>query len=224
MRVRAWQAGEAVGRGEDAALAAPARRRAADPGVHSARMSGESSPWGAVLGRPGSQPSVFACVEPRNPAELRPGDLRALALWEALAPHLPFPDRLRSTTTLMRAAIRERQLPGSPGRPTSRCCTSSTSDSPPPGWARPRTFRRLNALGRACGWLLPARPRGPDSSASWDRATARLRSVYAFPAEDPRQQHLGFLLAWLNSAGDRDGPHRGGTPRRALERQHHARP
>ena len=34
-------------------------------------------------------------------------------------------------------------------------------------------------------------------------ATSALRQAYTFPAEDTRQGHLGFLLAWLASKGDR---------------------
>jgi hypothetical protein len=35
-------------------------------------------------------------------------------------------------------------------------------------------------------------------------ATDALRESYAFPAQDVRQGHLGFLLAWLEDDGDRD--------------------
>lgn len=34
-------------------------------------------------------------------------------------------------------------------------------------------------------------------------ATARLREAFAVPAEDVRQQRLGFLLAWLGTEGPR---------------------
>jgi hypothetical protein len=36
-------------------------------------------------------------------------------------------------------------------------------------------------------------------------ATDALRESYTFPAQDVRQGHLGFLLAWLDGSGDRDG-------------------
>ena len=35
-------------------------------------------------------------------------------------------------------------------------------------------------------------------------ATDVLRSAYTFPAEDVRQGHLGYLLAWLETSGSRD--------------------
>jgi hypothetical protein len=55
--------------------------------------------------------------------------------------------------------------------------------------------RELGKVGRAAGWLFRESTR-PGQVRVFD-ATARLREAFAFPAEDVRQQHLGFLLAWL---------------------------
>jgi hypothetical protein len=66
----------------------------------------------------------------------------------------------------------------------------------------PQELERLQALGRSCGWLFRESTR-PGQARVFD-ATARLREVFAFPAEDWRQTHLGFLLAWLTHDGSRD--------------------
>ncbi|MBX7168117.1 MAG: hypothetical protein K1X74_17410 [Pirellulales bacterium] len=58
----------------------------------------------------------------------------------------------------------------------------------------------LNALGRACGWLFRESQR-PGQMAVIVAAQA-LREAYTFPAETIRQQHLGYLLAWLETDGD----------------------
>ena len=51
--------------------------------------------------------------------------------------------------------------------------------------------RALGKVGRACGWLFRESTR-PGQVRVFD-ATARLKEAFAFPAEDVRQQHLGFL-------------------------------
>jgi hypothetical protein len=60
---------------------------------------------------------------------------------------------------------------------------------------------RLNAFGRLCGWLFRESQRAGEQHIL--TATSVLRASYAFPAQDIRQGHLGFLLAWLGSSGDR---------------------
>jgi hypothetical protein len=66
-----------------------------------------------------------------------------------------------------------------------------------------RTWKKiLSALGRAAGWLFRESQR-PGQVTVMD-ATAALRESFTFPADDLRQQHLGFLLAWLETKGDRN--------------------
>jgi hypothetical protein len=57
----------------------------------------------------------------------------------------------------------------------------------------------LKALGRACGWAFRESQRA--GQALVVSATEALRSSYAFPADEIRQGHLGFLLTWLESEG-----------------------
>ena len=55
-------------------------------------------------------------------------------------------------------------------------------------------------LARACGWLF-GKASGPARWSRWSRAMF-CRKRYTFPADDMRQGHLGFLLAWLTRKGD----------------------
>ena len=59
----------------------------------------------------------------------------------------------------------------------------------------------LQAVARACGWLFREAQR-PGQTVTMV-ATEVLSEAYTFPADDLRQGHLGFLLAWLNTKGKR---------------------
>jgi hypothetical protein len=58
----------------------------------------------------------------------------------------------------------------------------------------------LNAFGRACGWLFREAQR-PGQMAVMV-ASKVLREAYTFPAEDIRQSHLAYLMAWLETTGN----------------------
>jgi hypothetical protein len=60
----------------------------------------------------------------------------------------------------------------------------------------------LRDLGRLSGFLFREAARAGESTVI--DATAALREAFTFPADDLRQQHLGFLLALLETPGDRD--------------------
>jgi len=60
----------------------------------------------------------------------------------------------------------------------------------------------LQNLGRAANWLFREAER-PGQVVVMDSTTV-LRESFTFPADDVRQAHLGFLLAWLRTAGKRD--------------------
>ena len=63
-------------------------------------------------------------------------------------------------------------------------------------------YTTLNALGRLAGWLFREHDRPGQMAVV--AATDALRSTYVFPAEDVRQAHLGYLLAWLATPGGRE--------------------
>lgn len=167
------------------------------------RMGGESSPWGVAIGHPETGPSFYSCPEPRNV------DGHAAfvhKLHEPLLSHLRHPIHFSAKE---RGAFLEKPAELAPltkGRqvwvPGSthldmlhfldfRYTLAATGDE-----AR---LAELRALGRTCGFLFRESTR-PGQVRVHD-ATMRLRQVFAFPAELPRQAHLGFLLAWLKAEG-----------------------
>jgi hypothetical protein len=162
-------------------------------------MAGEARPWGVAAGRPGEEPTLLTVAEPRDAGEQA---RLALGLGKILLPHLPHPDH---TTEEEKAGITElaarRQLwmPGSTHVEMlhlldyrfTRANAREEADA-----------RDLAKLGRACGWLFRESTR-PGQVRVFD-ATARLREAFAVPAEDVRQQHLGFLLAWIETEGPRE--------------------
>jgi len=62
--------------------------------------------------------------------------------------------------------------------------------------------KTLNKLGRIAGWLFREATRPGQQTVIV--ASEALQSAYTFPAEDVRQAHLGFLLAWVATKGGRD--------------------
>jgi hypothetical protein len=63
-------------------------------------------------------------------------------------------------------------------------------------------YTTLNALGRLAGWMFREHDRPGQMTVM--AATDALRTAYVFPAEDVRQAHLGYLLAWLETSGKRE--------------------
>ena len=160
------------------------------------RMGGESRPWGITWGHPNEEPSTLSVPEGRNRdlvadmcAEFAPVLLEHFltpgyakdepASWEDLAPlrqlWLPNPSHLDMLHHLAYAYTFTKWGAGARGR--------------------------LNAFGRLCGWLHREAQRPGQQHTMV--ATDALRESFAFPAQDVRQGHLGFLLAWLDQEGDR---------------------
>jgi len=160
------------------------------------RMGGESRPWGIAYGNPGEKPRILSVPEGRNRdlvadmcAEFAPVLLTHLQTpgyvpedptsWEDLRPvqqiWLPNPSHLEMLHHLAYAYTFTRWGAGARGR--------------------------LNALGRASGWLFREAQRPGQQHVIV--ATDALRESYTFPSQEVRQGHLGFLLAWLNDEGDR---------------------
>lgn len=161
------------------------------------RMGGEARPWGIAFGYPNEEPRILTVPEPRNrdlvaemvamfaPALLRhyrvPGFVTSPpADWPDLQPlrqiWLPNPSHLEMLHHVAYAYTFTRY--GGETRPL------------------------LNALGRACGWLFREAQRPGEQHVIV--ATEALRESFTFPTQDIRQAHLGYLLAWLETAGDRE--------------------
>ncbi len=156
------------------------------------RMGGESRPWGIAIGRPDRTPKIFTAAEARD---------RELvgAMLEDFAPRLL-------------AHMGHPEFASSPG------------ELPPHVWlpnashvemlhflaftytfakrGEVKRMKTLNALGRASNWLFQESTR-PGQLSCIDASRA-LRDAFSFPAEDVRQAHTGYLLAWLQTNGNFD--------------------
>jgi hypothetical protein len=162
------------------------------------RMGGESLPWAVGFCRPDRDPTVLTVPEARTRDDVA-------AMLAEFAPHLmrhlghpdleplvgePRPDDL---------PFRQVWLPN----PSHIAMLHLLSFR--------YTFARrgdetrvplLNALGRLGGWAFREAQRAGQTTVI--DATAALREAFEFPSDDLRQQHLGLLIALLETEGDRD--------------------
>lgn len=163
------------------------------------RMGGESAPWGIAWGRPGEKPEIRTVPEARNReavAELAAKFAPVLLkhYWSPLFHHAPIAPWPHTGLTL-----RQLWMPNGAHVDMLHFLAYSYSFTKFGDEAR---YKLLNALGRLAGWLFREHDRPGQMTVM--AATDALRSVYTFPAEDVRQAHLGYLLAWLETAGKRE--------------------
>jgi hypothetical protein len=162
------------------------------------RMGGESTPWGVAYRQGNAKPKVFWAPDPRKRTELS----RALAefskafcadwssaakklgkkahpqLWVPNQSHLDIFHSLALRYLFTRFEIEEDTKEQNQERITA-----------------------LQALGRLSNYIfMTSQLPGQTQIVS---ASSALKSAYCFPADDLRQAHLGFLLAWLKTSGDR---------------------
>lgn len=189
-RLRAWSTGRPLPIGRTVAWARtdPAKTLV----VAFVRMAGETSPWAIAWGSPGQTPRVASVPDPR-----RADDVRAMAMrfGRDLLARCGHPSHGQELD-VSRAAI---VVPGASHVEMFHYLEYR--------YARARKVPdgerdEVNAFGRLCGWIFRETHR-PSQTLVLD-ATRALREAWAIPAEDLRQQHLGFVLAWLTTAGDRD--------------------
>lgn len=196
-RIEAWSLGAPVPVGETL----PWPRVEAEDRLIVAfvRMSGEARPWGVAAGRPGAEPMLITVAEPRDATEQA---RLAIELGKILLPHVPYPDHATEaerTEGAQRAVRRQLWMPGPTHVEMLHLLDFRFSRA---NVREDAGARELGKLGRACGWLFRESTR-PGQVRVFD-ATARLRAAFAIPAEDLRQQHLGFLLGWLETSGLRE--------------------
>ncbi len=203
-RIRAWEAGTPLPRGRTLGWPrAPHHDRLV---IAFVRMGGESSPWGVAIGPPDEEPQCFVSPEPRNADEHA---AFVAQFGPLLLDHLDHPRALTQQAReallespaplLERVRLRQLWMPG-----PSHVAMLHFLDF------RYTTTRRAEAslltplrqTGRGAGWLFRESTR-PGQVRVHD-ATARLQQAFTFPVEPGRQQHLGHLLAWLKTPGDRD--------------------
>jgi hypothetical protein len=159
------------------------------------RMGGESRPWGIAFGVPGSTPKLLAVSEARNrglvaemAAEFAPVLLRHFRCPDYCTPAPSARDDL--------ASLKQVWLPNNTHLDMLHHLAYAYT------WTKFGGEKRalLNALGRACGWLFREAQR-PGQMAVMV-ASEVLREAYTFPAEDIRQSHLAYLMAWLETKGN----------------------
>ncbi len=188
-RLEAFKLGRAINRTEKLTV-----QRAADNEVLSVafvRMGGESVPWGIAFKSPNTQPEYFICPDPRKRTELAqtikefgerfiPKFNQILSytspqIWLPNSSHL---DMLHFIA--LRYLWTKHDIPGEeiPGRSSSK----------------------LREVGRLANFLFYISQR--EGQTLVNISTDVLRSMYTYPADDLRQAHLGFLLAWHNHSND----------------------
>ncbi|MGZ5473786.1 MAG: hypothetical protein ACXWG4_07455, partial [Thermoanaerobaculia bacterium] len=157
------------------------------------RMGGESRSWGIAYGHPDSTPTILTVPEGRD------RDLvseMASRFAPALLSHLRSP-ALSNPVPQDRsdlAPMRQVWLPNPSHLDMLHHLAYAYTFTKSGGDAQ----AILNALGRTASWLF--RSAGRAGSQQVVVATEALRGAFTFPAEDARQGHLGYLLAWLDES------------------------
>jgi hypothetical protein len=164
------------------------------------RMGGESSPWGLVVGYPGDRPTILSVPEARN------RDLVADMVAEfapILLSHFRHPANgggdLEDVDDIVGVPLRQLWVPNPSHLDLLHALSYSYTFTK---WGSSERAQTLNAVGRLAGWLFREAQRPGQVTVM--TATQALKSAYTFPASDLRQSHLGYLLAWLDTKGNRE--------------------
>jgi hypothetical protein len=156
------------------------------------RMGGESIPWAVGYGHPGKKPTILTAPEPRN-RDLLAQMLRPLGavLLEQLQ-QMTAPDAEKRCSQVW--------LPGGAHMEMLHYIALRYTFAKR---GEAETIRDLNLLGRTA-FALFAESEMPGTTLVCS-ATQALRETHTFPAENVRQEHLGFLLPWIQPELDPDG-------------------
>jgi len=162
------------------------------------RMGGESLPWAVGVQRPGQEPRTWAVPDGRRREDVV-GMLCELV--PVLGAHLHHPSwsggHVTSDTPADEIPLRQVWLPNGSHVAMLHMLNLRYTFAQAGDPARAAVLRDL---GRMCGFLFREAARAGESTII--DATAALREAFTFPADDLRQQHLGFLLAQLETTGD----------------------
>jgi hypothetical protein len=186
-RIRAFAAGAPIPHGTTLRIRMPGPM---DLRVAFVRMGGETAPWGVGWIAGNGKPAFLTIPEARD-RDTVAGMMERFA--PVLLAHLGHPKHAGKTPvtgTLWLAGPSHLEM-----LHNVAIAFRSVQKAPEP---RRST---LLALSRAATWLFRESQRGGQLDVI--DASAALRDHFAFPADDIRQQHLGFLLAWLGK-GNRD--------------------
>ncbi len=195
-RLRAYQEAKPVPKG--ATIHFPVAKDADLLKLAFIRMGGESAPWGIAYRLGQGDLKIETVPEPRNREQV--ADM-VVTIAPVLLKHLFHQMHSPGTAQGPESALSHRQiwLPNASHLDMLHMLAYAYSFTR--RW--PSHQRQLlNAFGRACGWLFREAQR-PGQVRVMDAAAA-LRNSYSFPSDDVRQQHTGYLLAWLQAQGKRE--------------------
>jgi hypothetical protein len=194
-RLRALRAGRPLPSGERLSLRVAEEQDVLI--VTFVRIGGESRPWGIAFGHPHEPPIILTVPEGRDRDLV--ADM-AVEFAPELLSHLRSPAWVkpepRDWPDL--APMRQVWLPNASHLDMLQHLAYAYAFTNAGGAGQPT----LNALGRTSSWLFRSAQRA--GSQQTVVATQALRGAFTFPAEDARQGHLGFLLAWLEENPDLD--------------------
>ena len=191
-RIRAWAAGKPLPRYSTKHFPVVDDRDSLI--ISFVRMGGESSPWSVALGRPGTEPTIYTVPEARNRDAV--ADMIA-AIAPTLLRHFGHPDHAQGWT--LRPTLRQVWVPNATHLAMLHNLAYTYIRTT---WGEPQRAYTLNAIGRLAGWLFRESQRPGQLTVMC--STDVLRSLYVFPSDPVREAHLGFLLAWLRTSGERE--------------------
>lgn len=194
-KLRAWHAGEPIPRYDTLHHAVMPPEQVLL--VAFVRMGGESRPWGVAWGHPGEDPTVRTVPDGRVRDDV--GVLCAEFAEELLA-HMRVHNWTFDPVEQKPAAADLRQVWVPNGAHVAMMHQLSYTYSQTRYGGENQEV--LRALGRLSGWMFrDSFRRGNQHVVNVSEALAE---AYVFPAQDVRTAHLGYQLAWLNTAGGRD--------------------
>lgn len=193
-RLRAWEAGKPLPRYDTLHHAVVAEEQALI--VAFIRMAGESRPWGIAWGHPNERPKIRTVPDGRVRDDVA---VLCADFAEDLLAHM----RVHNWTydpvdqNAGPGDLRQVWLPN--GQHVAMLHQLSYTYSQTKFGGTNQDI--LRAFGRLAGWMFrDTSRRGHQHTVN---ASAALNEAYSFPAQDARTAHLGYQLAWLESAGDR---------------------
>ncbi len=160
------------------------------------RMGGETAPWGVGWKHPGKPAKFVTVPEPRDRELI--AQMLAGEFTDDLAEHMLHPAVVRATYDRKNLPSLQQVWVAGPSHLEMLHLIAMSFAFVKKGAAD--RVRKLQVLGRTANFLFLQGQR-PGQQMVVD-ATQLLRGAYAFPADDLRQAHLGFLLAWLQTEGD----------------------
>lgn len=150
------------------------------------RMGGESRPWAIAFGTANAEPTVLSVRDGRNREDV---EAMVLAFGDQLVRHFPSPPNVEEAWK--HVDVRPQLwLPGPTHLDLLHEMAITLVRRPYEGNSSVRQFLAGNTLAFL---FREAHVTGQQTVFV---ATTALRSMFSFPAEDRRQGHLGFLLAW----------------------------